>query len=63
MTESEKVRYKLENELKVWDELVQEFRQWNREWDRFDARITHVRPLDSIKFMEKLDKKYNISKK
>jgi|GEM_PF-5527961 hypothetical protein len=60
---SQQLQDKLNGELKLWDELVQEFRQWNREWKKFDAGIINTMPIDSIGLMEKLDKIYNISKK
>jgi len=53
------------NEIEVWDELAQEFRYWNSDWDEFDRNkdSNKQKPIDIESFIETLRSKYKLEKK
>ena len=53
---------RLNGELKLWDEVSEKFRDWNREWNRFGLDGGKI-PISIIELMEELNSEYNLSKK
>lgn len=53
---------RLNGELKLWDEVSEKFRGWNRDCNRFDWGSGKP-PISIIELMEELNSEYNLSKK
>ena len=61
-SDAQKLIDKLDGELKLWDEVSEKFRDWNRGLNKFDWG-SGKRPTSIIEFMERLNSEYNLSKK
>ena len=45
----------------VFEKMLQEVREWDKEWSYYDRKMSTKKPKDAKEFAEELSKKYNLS--